>query len=891
MRLIKTYILILVVFPLTIYGQVDDSTVCNSENDYILIQNETILSTNATIRYCDVIIPSGLTLTVQGTLKMGAGCRIIVERNARLVVDGGTITNACPDLWGGIELWGTSNAGQSQPYQGIVQLTNASIEHAEKAISTIKLDESQANGYDRAYSGGMVFATNSIFTDNATAAIFYPYPVSSPYLIPDLSSISYFIDCDFNYTDDIFYFNPNQHLHQVILNGIKGIRFDACQFNRLTPEHDDYMRNMGIQSTDAGFQVINCSFNSLDYGIYCSNTMLGIKSILIDQNQFVNNWRGIYMGAVDYPTVTRNTFSIKNPFDVPDPWIVASGLYMDNCTGYSIEENEFFSNYSHSFQNLSEAVGVVLNNSGTESNFLYNNEFHNLPFGTIAQNVNRNYHGDKGLQIKCNDYSENYVDIAVTYSGNPSGMNGVPHQGSDADTITAPAGNRFSRLGVTPYSDFDNQGSVINYHLPKFHFGIERLWPIYYDTAKVHLIVNRKASYSWDSINGCPSNLTSHTISELKSLAVSNQAFSEVYTDSLNTLVDAGNTTSLALDVATSIPPETMQLRSELLSASPYLSDTVMLSAVEKEEVLPNSILTEVLTSNPQSAKSEKVLNKLNERQTPPTDNQMAMIHANDTVLGHKEKLESGRAHYSSLQQQAVGQLVRLYLQDSLQQSIADSVEQTLSFIQSPSSMYQQAFCRFNKGDSLGVLNMLDEVPQEFELTQSEADLQSDYVDFFALLLELRSQGKNIDEVDSVQKSLLYTILRNGNNQLQAYCRNILVRVDSLEYSEPYLFPEPIENKADEIKKPAVNFNTGSQQYFKLYPNPAKEYITIEYLLETDSGVFEIYTISGIRKHAFKTNMLQGIKTIDLRGWQSGIYVIKLTSKGKLLQSDKFTKH
>ena len=83
---------------------------------------------------------------------------------------------------------------------------------------------------------------------------------------------------------------------------------------------------------------------------------------------------------------------------------------------------------------------------------------------------------------------------------------------------------------------------------------------------------------------------------------------------------------------------ETMQLRDELLSASPYLSDTVMVNAAEKEEVLPNSIVTEVLSANPQSAKAENVLSTLNARSNPPSDNQMAQIQANDTVLGAKEK-------------------------------------------------------------------------------------------------------------------------------------------------------------------------------------------------------------------------------------------------------------
>jgi hypothetical protein len=318
-----------------------------------------------------------------------------------------------------------------------------------------------------------------------------------------------------------------------------------------------------------------------------------------------------------------------------------------------------------------------------------------------------------------------------------------------------------------------------------------------------------------------------------------------------------------------------------------------MVSAVEKEEVLPNSILTEVLISNPQSAKSEKVLNKLNERQNPPSDNQMSLIHENDTIMGHKEKLESGRAHYSSLQQQAVGQLVRLYMADSMQEGLADSIDQALTFIQTPSSMYKQAFCRFKKGDSLGVFNMLNSIPSEFELTQTETELQNDYEDYFELLLQLKQQNKKIDEIDSLQKNLLYTILESGTYQLLAYCRNILIQVDSLGYNEPYLFPDLDEDKSSEVIHPTSiynNDNIENQQYFKLYPNPAKEYITLEYSLETETGTFEIFTINSIRKQTTSLSSRQGIKTIDLRGLENGVYLIKLLSKDKLLQTEKFVK-
>lgn len=78
-----------------------------------------------------------------------------------------------------------------------------------------------------------------------------------------------------------------------------------------------------------------------------------------------------------------------------------------------------------------------------------------------------------------------------------------------------------------------------------------------------------------------------------------------------------------------------MEIRQELLDASPYLSDTVMISAAEKESVLPNSIITEVLIANPQSTKSDKVLDKLDERVEPPSGNQITKIQVNYSVSLH----------------------------------------------------------------------------------------------------------------------------------------------------------------------------------------------------------------------------------------------------------------
>ncbi len=871
---------------------------CDGTGDTLFLKNDTTYDNiyNPIIKYNVIFVGNGTTLTVKTELQMGVNAKIIVGRGATLDIDGGTITHACPDFWPGIEVRGNTAAFQDTVNQGRVIIRNGgTIEYAKTGIETIG---TFVNYADVSYAGGIILADNATFYNNNVDVQFFPYPRSEGGVYAD--NVSQFINCSFVTDSNYYYYDDAPYTH-VVLDGVRGVKLTNCVFENTTSLADfDYdVRGNGIEAWDAGYYVtINaeqpCSFNNLNYGIKSYGNTATIKQITIDGVNFNSNRTGCYLSAETFASIIRNTFGVTRiDGSKPDGHC---GLYLDACTGYQVEENEFFS----SFINIGggtingESFGIVVNNSGPEDNLIYNNHFHNCNYSINAQKQNRNQDGSTGLQIKCNLFEHNYQDITVTYSGTRAENYGIAeHQGSAATEVTAPAGNRFSHTDTWDYSDFNNEGQNIIYHLPSLQAVLQnrRLNPIYYSEETI--FKNSSQLGQWDSLSGCPSHLSGNTKSEFVSGIDNNQNAETAYTDSLTLLTDEGNTTALNLDVVTSMPPETMQLRSQLLSASPYLSDTVMVNAAEKEDVLPNSIITEILTENPQSAKAENVLNTLNARNNPPSDNQMALIHANDSLLGHKEKLESKLSYHKSEKTRNVYGLVRYFQNDTLGTGMYDSIINALSNINTPEANYQTAFCYFNKGDSNAVVSTLAQIPSNFDLSAGETDYHNYFTDYFNILLSLQAQGKAVDETDSTQKSVLYNIVNNTNGILQAYARNILIKTDGFIYNEPYIFTDTTTYKSSEIKTNNSYSIWNTQDDFKLYPNPAQSWITIEYNTDNYSSkaLIEIVSLAGKMVNSFNLQKTRGIKIIDLRNYPSGTYLIRFTENGRLLQAAKFVKY
>jgi len=597
----------------------------------------------------------------------------------------------------------------------------------------------------------------------------------------------------------------------------------------------------------------------------------------------------VYLSSIGNARIIQNEFKVRDNYSKYDDNIELIGLYLDNYTsGFTIEENQFYSNLPYSSLQSKKCAGLIVNNSGQQPNELYNNNFNNLTVGIEAIGKNRDAVG-AGLCIKCNDFTRCITDIFVTpeYDSNGNPITGptigiAPYQGTlGYGDPTKPAGNIFSKNNTEDNFTNDPNCGYIQYTHHISFYGGPKVKPLPYSNIEP----NEDQSSSYDKQTACPTHLGgSINLLAEKNVLSAESLLAEAFSDTLIMSIDGGNTTQLNLDVVTSIPDETMQLRQQLLNESPYLSDTVMKSAIEKENVLPNAMIRDVLTANPQAAKSVTVLQTLDARNNQMPDYMMAEILQGRNVLGGKEVIEQKVVHHKTNYTRALCKIEGYYQSDTINMAASkDSLVELWNNQSLPESKYKLAFQYLSMNDSAGLFNTLNNIPVEFELTPQEDNIYDLYTDIFDLLWQIQNDSIGLD---STRVTSLFNISENYKTAPGALAMNILINRGEIIYNEPVYFPDYF--KAVAADDAGLN-SPDKERLLHIFPNPAGDYCMIEYDLSLFDGESNI-TITDLYDRkllSFNPENTHTQKTISLAGFSAGIYFVNLTVNGKREESVK----
>ena len=846
---------------------------CAYDPEPIQLTNQTTIVQDFHLNQ-DLVIPDDYLVIIQGTLCMAPQAKIIVQPGGKLSINGGTITSMCDDLWQGIIVQGHTFSPQDTAYQGIVSINNGTIENAVIGISA---------GQDGAsVAGGIIIANNAIFKNNEVSVKFYSY---------GHGSISIFSNTTFK-TTTTHLLDGRDFTEFVLLYEINGITFDKCSFMY---EPGDEFKGTGIKAYNSGFNFDGkkntniTNFRNLLYGIYSySNGFQYPDIIQITGSKFENNLRGVYFGSIENGVVTENQFYIPPPCSIPEnggPVLsqCASryGLYMNNSTGYKVEENLFTSYPESSF--YQGDIGLNIRNSGAVANEIYKNSFTNLVFGATAIGENRNIADTIGLCFQCNEFDNCRYDIYVTQGQQEYNPNiGVDYyHGSPS----LPAGNIFS-LPPLMAMRFDDEieQSPVEY----FWYEPDDLQnPDPSNNVIPHSIVPENACLSHLFDGGEDSLRIEREIlkNNIDSLA-----------GDLSIIIDGGDTPGLNAEIVTSIPGQTLQVYDELILQSPNLSDTVLNSAVEKEDVLNNALLRDIMVANPQSAKRDSLIQKLDQRIVPMPDTMKAEILEGINYMSQRELLESEIGMKRNLERKLFYALSRCIIQDAITPAPLDSLKNLLEADNNPESKYSLAFILLHQDSIISANSVLSGIPSSFNLSPKEQSVHQAYLVYFQALELLYQVGQFIPVTDSILIEDFQSLAENDIDIPGAYARNLLMASGLMNYSEPIEFPDT------SVAGPAVPiWNNGKDQwqetnplesYIKIFPNPANDYFIIEFYCSSikDGQDVQIIITDG---HGSLIRDLYPSKLYDQVLFRTGnlppgIYLCELKINKKVFTSNKF---
>ncbi|MBK8368556.1 MAG: T9SS type A sorting domain-containing protein [Bacteroidetes bacterium] len=865
--------------------------------------------------YNDIVVKPGATLTIKCKVGMANHGKIIVERGARLIIDGGEVypwgTN-----WQGIEVWGTANKRQFiatnglSVDHGIVNIINqGTINSADEGITTAKYDN--AGSIDWTGAGGIIRCDNAKFINCWRAIQYMAYHNFIPTNGNRIDNIGYINNSIFE-TNSIRK-DPAQPYPNTFISlwEVDGVKFYGNTYkNTVTSVPSIQDKGVGIYSIDASYYIDRykvCSaygvngctnystnnpstFTNLNYGIYVSNA-LPASAVRINDNDFVNCNRAVYFEGSLNTSVTNNRINVGAGFSSQQ--YLPYGIYSNYSSGYDVSNNIIKS--TNGTYNTNLATGICINGSNAVTNRLYRNTMNNVNVGTTVYGDNQGTNIGDGLSILCNSYGQgsvglNQTDInmgAISFTfGKINVMQGSTALGANnlfshnATPLTTCIKNDFLDKGPGCYPS-SNLANTFNYFFNPAPANLTK--PLYYSTS---LLVKPPIASSYDVNAMCPvvfgGSSGGGTFSH-KSVAAAKQTIviTTASVSALLAMVDGGNTQTLLTAINSQSPGN---LKNLLESKSPYLSDAVLMAYFAKTSTPPGHV-KEIHDKNKPVSEDvwqvilnrnlpNGIMNQLNNQQSVTTINQLVKLQAQVSDLKQAKGF-------------IIDETIRQLMADSVNGWSADSIIDLMDADNRylANQKLLAAYIAFDKlTQASALLNTIK---------NNGNGLLNDFCQLQALILDLKQQNKNITDIkkDGTFRKTLEQMAGNTSNAASVNAEAILKFVFNTNYYE-YLSLPNVGGNSNRMMNNADNAIevTQSVSLFKLYPNPANQSVTVQFIAEEaySSKQMIVYDITG--KVVISQTINDNLEIININHLTSGIYLVTMVSDGKVIGKQKLIK-
>lgn len=821
-----------------------------------------------------VYIEDNVTLTIQAgsVIEFGpqgiirndqfstGGLRNISNTLVLVLNDGVLLTGlaGCSDnFWKGIDITGE------------VEIINSTIENA---LTGINLHDVFDLGNNSFLVSGRLDVTNAIFRNNQRAIVMNSSLNSGPgnQLQLSFSTFENTTAIPASFTNQVtyitvsansqFFVRSNTFNNNAIFTGINR----PIGINYFSP-------SMGF----ATYTIQNNTFTDLQKGIVARNS----RAMDIKTNTFTNVDEGILMNSTSYDDISNNNFTIAGAINNE-----TYGVRLIATTGV-IVQNNFFTGTSGSPFGV-ESYGIIAENTGTVGSTVFDNTFEGTDIGIQTQGDN------SALKIRCNTFAangnpHNIASWTTLIIPGPIGaMNTLMQQGLNCQTTSGnninenQAGNEWldncpssttTDILVDPAIVFGYKAHGLNSNLDPFTVPAcsSPSWLALPLLVGLEVCVGVNKTFS--SCNNPFAGLIKDPDIDFEGYEVEVKNLITTYKNEINALlsqIDGGNTRNL-LTIISSL--STGDVKNELIAASPYLSDEVLIAYCNSNP--PYGNLQQVLISN-----------------SPLSDKVWQLVSSMNLPKGIKNQVNNAQTGVSArtvLEQQINALLgeIQLLINDLQRRFIRRQEkprEKELLSEQNDIESQKKLMEIYLAEDSISTTQSLLNNFHQDSVAMSTIENQQ-FCAYTGLMITVQNQNKNIDSLNAAEIHTLQSIAQNPCKKAST-AKNILhyLNIDSSYYP---IAKVPTGNLRLSQNSEEQNEKSNPTSDIQIYPNPTSNYFNV--IVENNNGdelTLEIYNLLG-------KLMLQQTVTnqkINTTYFTNGAYLLRIIGvQGKVIYHKK----
>lgn len=842
----------------------------------------------------NIRVESGATLIIKAEVQFPKDGYIYVEKGAKLILNEAHLHNVCGMEWAGIFVEGDQNLPQgNSPHnseQGVVFMVNQSI--IEGANCGVKLiGYTPQGGVEWGSAGGILHATNSKFINCRKAVEFMAYQNTNTNG-QGINNMSFIHNCEFLINEQVNEIFPgSSQVEGITLYKVDGVDILGCDFKLELPvdAHPNHKYSgAAISSVDASYRLD--AYNDTDlnpptkrshisgfrYGVFANNSD-NLACIRVEKSDFIDNQVGVFLNNADYSSISQNNFELQS--FAPGSSILSLGLYIEESSGYKVEENTFLGISPIS----TTTAGMVVKDSGPDYNQLYRNDFRNLGYGIGVYGLNAPDPTDlpvlesSGLHINCNDFGDNSsLEANFAEGTNDIFLNADAFIDQSQGEASNPAGNRFSNYPLNQEdgnykvnNDYYNGGGIIYFHNSD---QITRPYP-----RTEERVVAEPTIYNYTEDIACPSNWTSDPIvfeADIKQIRDAKYQERKLLIDNYKNILNGGIKPDI-MEVLLDDFASTSQVHAKLLAGSPYLSDDVLIAAITRNIPLNQWDLALVLTLN--AKLSPRVMKVFNQSQ--PLTPFLANLVLNADGSSMRYILELGIA----AKNKELAQLDRDYIQGALFDASGEPAYESIAALyESPEDLQQlqtTVSALLKQQNSRVAQQKLDDYlaahpDASLELMQMQIDLLKQQIDW----LQLNEQ----------QYSSLEGIANNNLSPEQSKAKALL---DFINNNPLPPFELPVEENPAPRQAQQQAYSTEPRAIMSIAPNPNDGELYVSYDLPQNYSTAELilHNNLGQRLAAWDISKYPMLYKLDCSAYPSGIYTLSLRVDEEKIETQKWT--